>query len=155
MPDDKSKPTIEDFMDNLKDFGKEPLETPLTEQERRLATVAMAYNAAIIQLSNEGIIPPGQEIHFQMHAMDFINRLWNGEAINFPNTPQTLKVDSQTGKLYADASEQYLTRGTEFYKNIRNILQEVVEARNEAVPGEDNANEQTNKDENDRPKYLN
>jgi hypothetical protein len=116
------KDDIEDFMDNIKDFGKEPAERALTENEKKLAALAMGMNAAIVQFINEGIIPLEEQIHFMLHLQDFTARIYNGEDLKIPRTNQTLQINSKAGNLFLEAAEEALINGHKNYKSINEKL---------------------------------
>jgi len=130
--DDKKR---EDFMTGNVDYGRVALETPLTDEEKKMAAFGMAINAALIQFILEGIIPIEHQIHFMVHVQDFAAKLYAGEEVRFPDVKQTLALNSEAGRMYAMAAEDALNNGTKNFDKIRELSRAVREQ-----------NEQTNKD---------
>jgi len=139
------KDEVRQFMEAAIDYGKKPLEAPLTEEQKKLAALGMAINATIVQFVLEGILPEGEQMHFMMHLGDFAERLYKGELLKMPGTQQTMSVNSEAGRLYALAAEQELNHGHETFLKLKE--RQLAAANDE--------NEQTNKDEDEKPKYLN
>lgn len=117
------------FMTNAKDFGKEPIDKPLSAEEYKLTALAMAVNAALIQFVNEGVLAAEQQIHFMMHVQDFSNRLFDGEVLKLENTYQSLAVDSAAGRLYQLATEEAFKHGSENYARLKEIGRQQAEDR--------------------------
>lgn len=112
---------VEEFMttQDVVDYGKKPLETPLTDTEKKLAAITMATNAAIIQFVNEGILPFEHQGHFFSHLADFAVRIYSGEPLSLPNTTQTLDVNSDAGRLYARSAEDELVNGHKKFEEMQ------------------------------------
>jgi len=124
--DDKKR---EDFMTGAVDYGRVPPTRELSEEEKKIATFTMAANAAVIQFMLEGIIPIEHQIHFMVHMQDFTARLWKGEEIRFPDVKQTLSLDSEAGRMYADAASDALLNGSKNYKAVKELSAAVKESR--------------------------
>lgn len=112
---------IRDFMENKKDYGKEPLDEPLTVEQKKVAALSMGMNAAVIQFILEGHLKQEEQLHFMMHVQDFTARLYSGEEINFDGVTQTLSLNSVAGKLYAEAGEEALLHGHENFNKIKEL----------------------------------
>jgi hypothetical protein len=132
---DKFKEEIEEFYKRSADFGKEPLAEPLTDVERKQATLAMAVNAALIQFVLEGLLSPADQLHFMVHVSDFSERLYKGEEIKFPGAEQTMSVNSRAGWLYNAATDESFRNGSKSLADFK------------AAIAEYEAKQQTNKDE--------
>lgn len=117
---------LEKFMNNVGDFGKLPPDFEMTVEQKKLAVLAMAINAAIVQFINEGLFPHGQQLHFMGHLQDFANRLNNGESVNMPHTKQTLQVNSKAGTLFYQATENALVEGSANFSKIQEFSKEVL-----------------------------
>lgn len=126
-------PTIDQFMDNEKDYGLEPISEPIPDAERKLASLLMATNATVMQLINEGVLDPPQMLHFMIHLQEFANRIYKGETVKLPGVPQTLAVDSIGGKLFVQSANIALTEGVQNAINIREALKEAQEQYHKRV----------------------
>lgn len=137
---------LEEFMTNRFDFGERSADVELTDDQKRLAAIAMAINATIVQLINEGYFQPDQQIHFMGHLQDFMDRIYHGEGVKMPNTDQTLQVNSKAGNLFFTAMSNAFENGSAHFAEIKRVSQEMVkkmQEENQADPV------------SDRPKYLN
>lgn len=110
---------MDDFMDNVKDFGATPPDFELTDEQKKLSSLSMAINATLIQFINEGFIPADQQLHFMGHLQDFMQRLYEGENLALPNTRQTLQLKSKAGTLYYQAAEEAFKHGRETFSAIK------------------------------------
>lgn len=137
----------EDMKKLLEDYGMKPLELALTEDERKLASMGMGVNAALVQFVLEGIIPPEHQMHFMRHLMEFTGMLYAGEKISFPGSPQTMAIDTEAGKLYAVAAAQMLTHGRENAAQLNEAIKKALAERQEVE--QDNDDGQTNNLEGD------
>lgn len=146
---DEEKNKIENFMENAKDFGKEPPSRPLTDEEKKLASLSMGMNAAVIQFIIEGVIPHEEQLHFMMHVQDFTARLYAGEELRFDTVSQTLSINSVAGELYATAANEALINGHKNYNRIKELANEVRLAKT------NNLDDDALSVPVDKPKYLN
>lgn len=120
--------TIKDFLKGNSDFGLTPLETPLTEEEKKLASIAMGVNAAVAQFILEGIIPAEEQIHFMIHLQDFAARIYAGETWKMEGTNHTIALNSAVGKMFVEAANEALVNGhniSEKYKEMAKKAQEI------------------------------
>lgn len=127
------------FYDDKEDFGSLPADRVLTTEERKVAAILMAVNAAMIQFTLEGLFEPSQSMHFMAHLQDFANRLYKGDSVKFSEAFHTLKVDSQAGQLFAASGEDALVNGSANlakYKSAVNELAQQVQSA-ETKEGED------------------
>jgi hypothetical protein len=116
----KIKQFMKDQLDPIGgDYGLRALNTPLTEEQRKIASMGMAFNAALVQFVLEGIIPFEQQGHFMGHLADFAERIYRGEKVKLPYTTQTLAVDSEAGRLYAEAAIDELENGHKNYMKMK------------------------------------
>lgn len=119
---------VRNFIDNIKDFGKEPASKVLTDDQKKLAALSMAMNAAVIQFILEGIIPLDQQLHFMSHLQDFAARIYGGEDFRMEGVTHTLQVNSKAGNLFYDAVEDALKNGHENYLKIKRLSAEAQSA---------------------------
>lgn len=143
-----NQPTIKEFQEGDRDFGLEPPDTPLTEEEKKLAALTMGMNAAVVQFISEGIIPAEQQGHFMMHLQDFTALIYAGEKLNIDGTNQTLALNSVLGRLFSTAAAEALING---HKNFERIKEKELAQRE--------ANKQTSLESEvvnfTKPKWLN
>lgn len=132
---------VQNFYESGEDFGKKPLDAPLTDEQKKVGAMAMAMNAAVVQLVLEGVLAPEEQLHFMLHFNDFAERIYGGEEIQMLGTVQTFAVNSEAGKLYAEATEEALKNGHKNYVKIKQRQQEYLERKSAA--------EQTNNLEGD------
>lgn len=128
------------FMDRKFDFGKAPVDYPLTEDQKQISVLAMAINAAIVQLILEGLFPADEQLHLMGHLQDFANRLYNGESILMPGTGQTLQVNSKAGNLFYEASIEAFKNGTQNFEKVKQVAKELAEERQDNNPTQEQFN---------------
>lgn len=126
------------------DFGNSPPSYELSIDQKKLAALAMAIQATVVQFVNEGLFDPTQQVHFMGHLQDFINRLYIGETMNLPNTKQTLQINSKVGNLFFEATNGAFTEGSARWAKIKEMSQEAAKQA-----------ERSNVTEDAKPKYLN
>lgn len=151
MAEAPKKPTIEDFMDGGKDYGKEPASVTFTEADRELIATIMASQAAYTKLVLEGVIPFGEELHYQIHFQEYVNQLMEGKDINLPGVAQTLRVDSVGGELYLETLRNAFKHGQATANSVREKMKEAFEqhVKMSARVSNTEDEEQTNKEAND------
>lgn len=137
---------INEFMQNKADYGEVPADYVLTEDQKRLAALAMGINAAVVQFILEGFIPIDEQIHFMGHLHDFTNRIYNGEALKMPSTTQTLNINAKSGTLFFEAAEDALKNGTENFHKLRELGAKLAEAAKQ-----DNVENSTMEQQNVKP----
>ena len=138
------------------DAGKEKLEMPLTDEEKKLASLAMGTNAALVQFVLEGIIPANQQMHFMMHLMDYIGRLYAGKEISFLGVDQTYNLNSVAGKLYADAAVDSLNNGEANAAKLKENMVRLQKMMDEQTNKDDEEGENFEVTQPETPKrYLN
>lgn len=115
------KEEIKSFNTGEFDFGLVPADRELNEHEKRLASVTMAVNAAIVQFVIEGIIPFEEQVHFMGHLQDFISRIYRGDAVKLPGTAQTLALNSKAGNIFYEAAINALEHGEENFQKLQAI----------------------------------
>jgi hypothetical protein len=114
-------------------------ETPNpTAEEKTLAILLLAAQSALIQLIMEGVVPFGQEVHYQLHFHEFVNQLHRDGTLTIGDG-QVIKLDNQLVRDYAKSAVKMATDGERIANEIRAKMKEV---RDEM------STEQTNKDEN-------
>lgn len=123
-----NKDDIDEFRSGV-DFGDKPLKAPMSDLERKIASIAMAIQATMIQLIIENAFDEKQQVHFMVHLQDFMQRLYDGEALNFPDVSQTLKVDSGSGSLFLDAVNEGIKHGHEKFMAIQEEGKRMVAAQ--------------------------
>lgn len=122
-----SKEDYMEFMKGSRDFGLVDLPEPLPEDQRKLAAFVMAVQATLVQLILEGVFNPAEQIHFMSHLQDFTARLYSGEGVKLEGVKQTLKVNSEAGKLFLSATEDAFINGHENFLEIKRISKQIVE----------------------------
>lgn len=142
-------PSIDEFMDNTKDFGLVPLSEPMSDADRKVASMLMATNAALMQLILEGVMPPAEQLHFMIHLQEFANRIYKGEAVKLPTVAQTLAVDSIGGKMFLGSANVALTDGVNNANRIREALKDANAQYEKQVSRLTDNDEQTNKEVKD------
>lgn len=152
MPDNKNKPTIDDFMSNLDDFGTKKPIAELSLEDRKVSALMQALNATIYQFVIEGVIPMPEQLHFMIHFQEFAGKLWKGETITLPGVPQSLNLNSQAGELFAESGNNALTSGEENANKIREMMANAKRQYEAKIGGEDDSDKQTSLEQNnDKP----
>lgn len=135
MSDEKKlEDDVREFLNTKKDFGLEPSDTVLTDEQKKLSILSMALNATLVQFVLEGLFLPEQQLHFMGHLQDFANRLYNGESIKLPQTSQTLQINSKAGTLFYNATNIAFTSGSENFAAIKRAMQEVQQQQQDNNP---------------------
>lgn len=94
---------LQDLYSSDTDLGTLPQQgEKLNDTQRKLAALAQAVQAAILQLVAEGVIPLKEQGHFYIHLQDFMARLYAGETLDL-GLRQSYKVDSRSGEVFLES----------------------------------------------------
>lgn len=125
MPKDEDNFTV-----GKVDLGTQPALYPLTDDQKKLASVAMAVNATLVTLIAEGIFPIDHQVHFMGHFQDFMDRIYNGEGVKLDNVNQTLQVNAKTGNLFFEATNNAFYNGSKNFADLKEVSKEMVRRMN-------------------------
>lgn len=131
MSEAEDRKLFEDFLKN-KDLGKVELETPLTVDEKKLVSIVMGMQLAVLQFLKEGLIEPNEQMHFILHLNEYANMIYEGKEIVIEG--QTMNLTSQLSKVFLDSTNLALLEGKKSFDRVRAL---------------ENPTEQTNKVEFD------
>lgn len=122
MSDQKEK----DYFIQGADYASKPLDYPLDENQKKLAALTMAVNAAMIQLVLEGSFDPREQMHFMSHLAEFADKAFHDEEITFPDAPP-MKLNSKLGTMFYEAAEKALKEGRKVHQEVRDAAQKFIQ----------------------------